>query len=255
MILLCAAALAGSGETAALLGIDQASFLLMLAQGSMFSPFSSRESVEKKVLVLQDDSEQKWGETIALLVLERGADWPSWGPAIRARAANSAVEMQMDSETNEEFQARVEARLTHIAKKSMRLVAAGYACSLDGDRRRQPRKSLCTRILTSLAEMEGAELIVAGGPWDTAGPEGRQRSELIELWGELSIQVPGRLVSVRFEDPPSESGVFRAAQNLLDKAPGSKSFGVRSTVDRLLPGEARFGEVEATTSSRDSPRN
>jgi len=159
----------------------------------------------------------------------------------------------MDSETNEEFQARVEARLTSIAKKSMRLVAAGYACSLEGEGRRQSRKALCTRILTSLAEMEGAELIVAGGSWDTSGREGKQRGELIELWGELSIQVPGRLVSVRFEDPPTESGVFRAAQNLMERAPSSNSFGARSFADQPAPGEIRFSDVEATTSAHESP--
>src|SRR5690606_39895662 len=142
------------------------------------------ELVQEKVVVLQDDSDHKWGETIALLVLELGADWPSWGTGIRMRAANSAVEVQMDSETSEEFQARVEARLTNIAKKSMRLVAAGYACSLDGHGRRQARKSLCTRILTSLAEMEGADLIVAGCAWGSAGSDGRQLVALIALLGE-----------------------------------------------------------------------
>lgn len=161
---------------------------------------------------MQQEIEQQLGESIALLVLERGAEWPSWGTGIRSRAMNSAVEVQMDSETIEQFQARVEARLARIARKSMRLVAAGYACALDGGGRRHSRKALCTRILTSLAEEEGAELILAGGAWETTGPEGRARGELIELWGELSIQVPGRLTSVRFEDPPSQTGVFRAVE-------------------------------------------
>jgi hypothetical protein len=229
-------------------GITQGSVQLILNTGG-----SPHQQVERKSLVLQDDSDQKLGETIALLVLERGAEWPSWGTSIRLRAANSAVEVQMDSESNEEFQARVEARISNIAKKSMRLVAAGYACSLEGQGRRQSRKALCTRILTSLADGDGAELILAGGSWDTAGHEGKQRGELIELWGELSIQVPGRLVSVRFEDPPRESGVFRAAQNLMERSPNSDSFDLRSFTDRPTPGETRFSDVEATTSSHESP--
>jgi hypothetical protein len=177
--------------------------------------------------VLKEEFGHHLGDDITLLVLERGADWPSWGTGIRMRAPNSAVEVQMDSESNEEFRLRVEARLARIAQKSMRLRAAGYACAVDSDDRQQARKSVCTRILTSLADEEGAELILAGGAWETSGLEGKRRSELIELWGELSIQVPGRLTSVRFEDPPSESGVFRAADKFTPDAPDSQSFSDR----------------------------
>lgn len=180
---------------------------------------------ENRAEVLDDQE-----ETISFLVLERGAEWPSWGTGIRMRAENAAVEVQMDSETTEEFEKRVFARLAHMAKKRMRLVAAGYACALisqttdeaSATRRQQSRKAICASILTQLAETGGAELILAGGSWEITGDEGRQRSELIELWSDLSVQVPGRLTSVRFEDPPSESGVFRAAQK-LEPLPGGES--------------------------------
>lgn len=174
-------------------------------------------------------------ETISLLVLERGAEWPSWGTGIRMRAENSAVEVQMDSETTEEFERRVFARLAQMEKKGLRLVAAGYACALiapscdeeSASRRRESRKAICSSILSQLAESGGAELILAGGSWEITGEEGRQRSQLIELWSELSVQVPGRSMSVRFEDPPSESGVFRAAQKLepLKAEPGDYTAG------------------------------
>lgn len=193
-------------------------------------------SIERKDVLTIDEKhkafEEDASETIALLVLERGAEWPSWATGVRMRATNSAVEVQMDTETTAEFQKRVEARLAHIVGHGMRLVSAGFACALiPADRGsaieeelRRFRKEVCTRILTHLADDPGAELILAGGSWDVAGAEGRQRTQLIELWGELSIQVPGRLMSVRFEDPPSESGVFRAAQNLQSLTPESSDF-------------------------------
>jgi hypothetical protein len=198
-----------------------------------------------KVKILQHQEErtnraEELEETIALLVLERGAEWPSWGTGVRMRAENSAVEVQMDAETTEEFQKRVFARLAHIEKKGMRLVAAGYACALLPETsdektvalRSESRKTICAGILRQLGDRTRpgdrgpsaeksllsdkgtAELILAGGAWEITGHEGRQRGELIELWSELSVRVPGRLVSVRFEDPPSESGVFRAAPKL-----------------------------------------
>jgi hypothetical protein len=90
--------------------------------------------------------------------------------------------------------------------------------------RRESRKRVGLRILQQLGETNGAELILAGGSWEITGDEGRQRSELIELWSELSVQAPGRLMSVRFEDPPSSSGVFRAAQKLEPLAGESNEF-------------------------------
>lgn len=189
--------------------------------------------------------DEEVGDSIALLVLERGAEWPSWGTGIRMRAENSAVEVQMDSETTEEFEQRVLARLDLIEKKGLRIVAAGYACALipsdesgaassvpavpsSGAMRRQSRKTICMRILNQFADKDGTELILAGGSWEITGDEGRQRSQLIELWGELSIGAPGRLMSVRFEDPPSESGVFRAAPKLEPLAPESSDLDERT---------------------------
>lgn len=184
-----------------------------------------------KTLQHQDErtnNAEELEETIALLVLERGAEWPSWGTGVRMRAENSAVEVQLDAETTEEFQERVFARLAHIEKKGMSLVAAGYACALLPETsdetmaalRSESRRAICTGILRLLTEKvqpaeKGAELILAGGAWEITGHEGRQRGELIELWSDLSVRAPGRLVSVRFEDPPSESGVFRAAPKLI----------------------------------------
>jgi hypothetical protein len=173
----------------------------------------------KILLETEDTSADPGDSAITLLVLERGAEWPSWGTGIRLRASNSAVEVQTEHETTEEFELRVEKRLSRMSQRSMRLVAAGYACARDDGTRQASRRRICTRILTHLEDVEGAELILAGGSWETTGDEGLQRGRLIELWGELSIQVPGRLTSVRFEDPPSQSGVFRAAEDMRGSDP------------------------------------
>lgn len=156
---------------------------------------------------------------ITLLVLERGAEWPSWGTGIRMRAPNSAVEVQADEESTEEFARRVEARLDGMVKSGMRLRAAGYACSVMGTGRRDVRRRICARLLEQLDAHEGAEVILAGGAWETSGEEGAERSSLIQLWSELSHRQPGRMMSIRFEDPPTESGVFRAAEKLKDSRP------------------------------------
>lgn len=156
---------------------------------------------------------------ITLLVLERGAEWPSWGTGIRMRAPNSAVEVQADEESTEDFAGRVEARLDGIRKSGMRLRAAGYACSVVGAGRRDARRRICERLLEQLDAHEGAEVILAGGAWETSGEEGVERSSLIQLWSELSQGQPGRMMSIRFEDPPTESGVFRAAEKLRDSRP------------------------------------
>jgi hypothetical protein len=153
------------------------------------------------------------------------------------RAPNAAVEVQMDSESTEEFQERVEGRLARIAQQSMRLCAAGYACALKPTDRQRSRREICTRILTALSDEPSSELILAGGSWETVGVEGQRRSQLIELWGELSIQVPGKLMSVRFEDPPSESGVFRAAEK-LSPPDSTRSYDETESSQSAEPGDS-----------------
>jgi len=105
-------------------------------------------------------------------------------------------------------------RIAKIQREGMCLRAAGYACALDSAGRQEVRRAIFTDLAANLSDLEGSELILAGGSWGVRGREGQERGRLIELWGELSLTVPGRLISVKFEDPPTESGVFRAAQEL-----------------------------------------
>ncbi len=159
---------------------------------------------------------------ITLLVLERGADWPSWGTGIRLRAGNSAVEVQANGESDSAFHDRVLSRIERIVAEGMNLRAAGYACSLAGAARRESRREICSRLLSVFDPGEGSEVILAGGAWETSGKEGAERSGLIQLWSEISDQSPGRVMTIRFEDPPTESGVFRAAEKLIDSRPINK---------------------------------
>lgn len=151
---------------------------------------------------------------MSLLVLEQGAEWPSWATGIRMRAPNSAVEAQLDDESSAHFQDRVLGRMAEIRRKKLKLVAAGYACSLNGEERWAARSAICMRLLDQLDPDSRSELILAGGSWETSGTSGRERSRLIALWSELSALGTGKTVSIRFEDKAHESGIFRAAQRL-----------------------------------------
>lgn len=150
-------------------------------------------------------------EGITLLVLEKGAEWPSWALDLRARAKDSAVELQAYEETSFQFHRRVAARLASIAERGVRLEATGYVCALGSLGRMRARREICDLLLASISPGPTSELIVAGGSWDSAGLAGDDRLRLIELWGTLCEASPGPLVSVRFEDPPGESGVFYSA--------------------------------------------
>ncbi len=158
-------------------------------------------------------------QDISLLILEQGAEWPSWATGMRMRAINSAVEAQLDDEPIEDFQQRVFARLAEIEKQRMRLRAAGYACAVRPATRWSARREMCERLLSQLDLDGSSELVLAGGSWETTGSDGQQRSRLIQLWSELSALHTGRVVSIRFEDSVQESGVFHAAGRLHQSNP------------------------------------
>lgn len=147
---------------------------------------------------------------MTLLALECGAEWPTWAAGLRTRALHSAVEMQAPDESFAAFRRRVQHRLRRIGEKGQTLLAAGYVCALTSEDEAQ-RRALCHELLGALVEDQQAELIVAGGAWEVTGPESEARSRLIELWGALTMESPCKTVSVRFEAPQSESGVFPAA--------------------------------------------
>lgn len=154
-----------------------------------------------------------------MLILEQGAQWPSWAASMRLRAPNAVVEMQTDGENMVSFERRVESRLHDIREKGQRLRAVGYVCAVHGWERWDARERLARRLLGAMTALGGSELILAGGSWDSEGYEGQQRARLVQVWSELSAENWGQQLSIRFEDGTQDSGVFRAAYRLHQGTP------------------------------------
>lgn len=154
-------------------------------------------------------------ETYALFVLEKGADWPSWGASIRRRAQNAVVETQLEDETEADFERRVLHRLGKLRKEGRPLVGGAYLCGLDGAPTEETRRRLTCSIVKALHDRPDVELVLGGGAWGPNGREGTARQTLMDLWGHLSGEAPGRLVSVRFEQSPESSGVYSVAEPAL----------------------------------------
>lgn len=154
-------------------------------------------------------------QEITLLVLERGASWPSWAERLRSRAHHSIVEVQTEGESMEQFVERCSARTHRLTERGQRVVAAGYVCAPgcepqgDGANVAPLRAVLCSTLLKALAEGPDPELIVGAEALET-GP--KQRSELLVLWSQLSLARPRTTVSVNFEEDREQSGVFASAR-------------------------------------------
>ncbi len=147
-------------------------------------------------------------EEMTLLVLERGAPWPSWASSLRARANHSAVEVQAEDENSEEFSDRIVGRLRRLQEQRVRLVAAGYVCAPSEVQRMVLRARTCKLLLDALDSSRQPELLMGAGDWDA---DSLERGSLIELWGELSHFKVGASVSVCFDQEEKTSGVFRTA--------------------------------------------
>jgi hypothetical protein len=154
--------------------------------------------------IVKDISETRYA---TLLIVEAGAEWPSWTAKLHRRAPENLVETQLAGESAEAFEERLLRRLDRLALSRVRLTAAGYVAAR-GPGRQASRERLCEAVL---ARMTGdAELVVAGGSWATTGVEGRERAALFTLWSTLSERSTTQLISIRFNDEASDSGVFRA---------------------------------------------
>lgn len=145
-------------------------------------------------------------ELATLLVIESGAEWPTWSRSFGERASLNLVETEMVGETPEEFAARVLARLVRLRVKGVQLAAAGYAAAARSDRQAS-RKLILNELLRDLPR--DAELVIAGGSWKTVGHGAENRAALFELWGALSERAQHRLISVRFND--EGSGLYPSA--------------------------------------------
>jgi len=151
-------------------------------------------------------------QEITLLVLERGAPWPSWAERLRSRAHHSIVEVQTAGELMEQFVERCSARAHRLSERGERVVAAGYVCaaaSAESPAVAPLRAELCSTLLKLLADGPDPELMVGADALES-GP--KQRSELLALWSQLSLARPRTTVSVLFEEDREQSGVFASAR-------------------------------------------
>lgn len=159
-------------------------------------------------------------QDLSLLVLEKGASWPTWSSSLRLDAPNLVVEAQSDDESTVQFEERLLQRLRRIRDRGDLVHSAGYVCALDGDRPGASRLRIGEELLGLLPEDPMARLILGGGAWDTSEAEAREREKLVELWAALSEKTPRRGVSVRFDEGASESGVFALGARVTDGRDG-----------------------------------
>ncbi len=149
-----------------------------------------------------------------LVVMEAGAVWPAWVKDVQRRAPNSMVEVQPGSESSDTFAGRVLGRLATLKKRGVVLRGALYAASSPASAPvLRARREICEALLEALSDDACGELVLSGAGWSSWGVDALSREELMGLAGHLSCRLEGRpvTVSVRFGEPPLESGVHRAA--------------------------------------------
>jgi hypothetical protein len=190
---------------------------------------------------MQDPHDQ----TATLIAIEHGATWPSWGNQVRDRGLNLVVEAQLPHESLADLHGRIAHRIAREKAAGMTLVAAGYVCSLST---RTPasadaRLEICRLLLEEL-EYGGtqqspsgestrsestddesiywsrpAQLILGSGGWKGSQAEPYARALLLDLWSTLSGLEPGKVVSLRFDEAPGESGSYPVTRQHQDAAP------------------------------------
>jgi hypothetical protein len=150
--------------------------------------------------------------------MEQGAVWPEWVYEVQRRAPNSMVEVQALGETFEAFQGRVYRRLRGLKERGVGVSAVVYAAASPvSSQQRHVRRFLCRTLLSVLGER--AEIVLSGEGWSTWGLDARAREDLLDLAGELSVQLTaaeaeaqrGVTVSVRFGEPAIDPHSLHAA--------------------------------------------
>jgi hypothetical protein len=137
-----------------------------------------------------------------LLIVEPGAEWPTWTNRLGQRAQLNLVETASPSESVEELEKRVSSRFARLTAEGMRLVMAAYVAAPSSSWR-ESRERLCRTLLGWLPR-EG-ELMLAGGTWPAESEDAGERAALFELWGRLSESGARQRISLRFNDDPDSA--------------------------------------------------
>lgn len=137
-----------------------------------------------------------------LLIVEPGAEWPTWTHRLGARAHLNLVETASPDESADELDKRIAARCARLTSEGMRLVMAAYVAAPNSTWRRS-RERLCQTLLGWLPR--DGELMLAGGTWPPGSEQAEERSALLELWGKLSESGAKQRMSLRFNDDPDST--------------------------------------------------
>lgn len=137
-----------------------------------------------------------------LLIVEPGAEWPTWTSRLGRRAQLNLVETASPNESVEDLEQRVASRFARLTAEGMRLVMAAYVAAPNSSWRAS-RERLCRTLLGWLPR-EG-ELMLAGGTWSAESQDADERSALFELWGVLSESGARQRISLRFNDDPDSA--------------------------------------------------
>ena len=146
-------------------------------------------------------------QVLTLLLIEKGAPWPTWSADLRARAPNMVLEAQMEAETMEAFGQRVLQRIERIVERHDRVLGAAYLCGMGDASQDAVRQMICRALLGALDKPSQAELIVGGAVGAHGLAADGARSRLLGLWTALSEQSPYHPICIKLDDGGNDSGV------------------------------------------------
>lgn len=140
---------------------------------------------------------QRKGMTSVLILVELGAEWPSWVEAVAARTGRRVI-AQEEGESPEAFAERVGEQVNHRVAKRVPMELAVLACNERcDDRAMAARVKLGQSVVGALTTRRTFRLL-----FTASGRSGRVRHALSALSADLGAawSLSGERISVRFSD-------------------------------------------------------
>jgi hypothetical protein len=140
----------------------------------------------------------------SLVVLEQGADWPTWVREYQGHATNSVVVAYAPGESLPAFAARVGRRLSELTEE-LRVAIIACASSTHPECL-ATRELICRGLLRAMPPHGRGEVLLAAN----VGANDEAKHALFQLAGELceGLQGSSRVVRVRFASGRPESGIL-----------------------------------------------
>lgn len=146
---------------------------------------------------------EKTDSLSSVVVLEEGADYPTWIGEYQRRAPNCTLIAHMHGEPMVELAARV---LRKLPEMNGELRVGIVVCAATTDEGHLAlRAELCKALLAALTPKGGGEVVLAAS---VSGSDGSKHA-IFELAGALCETLRGtnRVVRVRFSNGRAESGI------------------------------------------------